>query len=59
VGYTLFVLKNNKLEAVKIKSIEIKDDINDVYNLKVDKLHNYFAEGVLCHNKPPSNPPAQ
>ncbi len=57
VGYTLFVLKDNKLKAVKIKSIEIKDNINDVYNLKVDKLHNYFAEGVLCHNKPPSNSP--
>ena len=54
VGDSLFLLKDNKLQAVKIKSIEIKDSLNDVYDLKVDKLHSYFAEGILCHNKPPN-----
>ena len=52
VGDNLFVLKENKLQAVKIKSIkELKNSINDVYNLHIDKLHNYFVEGILCHNR--------
>jgi ribosomal 50S subunit-recycling heat shock protein len=50
-GDNLFLLKDNKLQAVKIKSItEKKDSVNDVYNLNVKKWHNYFAEGILCHN---------
>ena len=53
VGDNLFLLKDNKLQAVKIKSIEVKDSINDVYNLHIEKLNTYFAEGILCHNKPP------
>jgi hypothetical protein len=51
VGDDLFLLKDNKLQAVKIQSITVKkDSVNDVYNLHVEKLHNYFAEGILCHN---------
>jgi hypothetical protein len=56
VGDSLFMLKDNKLQPVKIKAIEIKNEIVDVYNLHIDKLRNYFAEGILCHNsKPPED----
>ena len=38
------------LEQVKnIEEIKHKEKI-DVYDLEVDKIHNYFAEGILAHN---------
>jgi len=47
----LFFVKDNRLQPVKIKSIEFKRELADVYNLKVGKTHNFFAEGILFHNK--------
>ena len=35
----------------KIESIEQIDEPVTVYNIEVDKNHNYFAEGYLVHNK--------
>ena len=34
-----------------IDSIDKVDDKIDVYNIEVDDMHNYFAEGYLVHNK--------
>jgi len=50
VGDALFLLRDNKLQAVKIKTVEVRKERVDLYNLAVARLHNFFAEGVLCHN---------
>ena len=46
---------------IKIKKIEHFRKFVTVYNLEVEKPHNYFVEGILVHNKqaPPetANPP--
>lgn len=52
-GESLFVLAQGKLQATTIKSITVKNETVKVYNIEVAKTHNYFAEGILCHNKPP------
>ena len=50
-GDSVSVLNNKKLTQSKIARI-IKDTSTvDVYNLEVDGVHNYFAEGCLVHNK--------
>ena len=57
VGGIVHVLKENKLVDVAIKRITKKISSVDVYNIEADKTHNYFAEGILVHNKPiPSEP---
>lgn len=46
-------LLNSKKEAeplINIKKVKLKKSIN-VYDLEVKKYHNYFAEGILVHNK--------
>ena len=50
VGDNLFVEDGKELKTVKIKSIVSKKEIVDIYNIKVEKLHTYFAQGVLAHN---------
>lgn len=36
---------------MRIKSIKYRDTLEDfVYDLTVDKVHNYFAEDILVHN---------
>lgn len=35
---------------VFVESVERADTISYVYNLKIEKNHNYFAEGILVHN---------
>jgi len=42
---------NGRLEFVKIIKIKKAIDQQTVYNLEVDKLHNYFANDFLVHNK--------
>ncbi len=49
-GSFLFVFKDNKLKPVKVKSVERKKEKVDLYNIEVENLHNFFAEGILCHN---------
>ena len=39
---------------VAIQSIETVNEKVQTYNLEVDIYHNYFAEGILAHNKPPN-----
>lgn len=34
----------------KIKSIKILSEKKDVYDLKTQKNHNFFANGILVHN---------
>lgn len=41
---------NNDLELLKIKSVTLEDYEGWVYDLEVDKYHNYIAGGILCHN---------
>jgi hypothetical protein len=36
-----------------VNSVKTVEEKNKVYNLEVDGTHNYFAEGVLVHNKLP------
>jgi hypothetical protein len=35
----------------EVESIEFISSIDDVYNIEVSGNHNYYAEGVLVHNK--------
>jgi len=43
-----FLNKDNELvEIVDIKTVEEKVK---VYNATIDKFHNYFGAGMLCHN---------
>jgi hypothetical protein len=51
IGDTISILENKKLTSSKIVSIIRNNSSVDVYNLEVDKTHNYFAEGCLVHNK--------
>jgi len=43
-----FLNKDNKLVA--ITGIEKVEKKVEVYNFTVDKYHNYFGAGLLCHN---------
>lgn len=52
-GDALTVLSNDKITQTKIVSMKKHDTAVVVYNLEVDSVHNYFAEGYLVHNKPP------
>jgi len=42
-------------ELIEIDSIEYVDESVDVYNMHVSGYENYFAEGVLVHNKAMKN----
>jgi len=37
---------------IRVKEIHLIAESRPVYNFEVDGEHNYFAEGVLVHNKP-------
>ena len=42
---------DNILQASELKGIEIvKEDICNVYDLEVEDMHEFFANGVLVHN---------
>ncbi len=66
LGDSVLIFKDNQAQDVKIKMIEKKEGKIDLYNIEVDKTHNYFAEGILVHNKvnidvgcDPSDPPPE
>ena len=41
----------NTLQMFELKGIEIlKEDICNVYDLEVEDMHEFFANGVLVHN---------
>jgi ribonucleoside-diphosphate reductase alpha chain len=39
----------NKIKRIKIKKITHIEN-EDVYDINVDKNHNFFANGILVHN---------
>ena len=45
------ILINNEGKEISISSIEKVDGEVKVYNIHVDEYNNYFAGGVLVHNK--------
>jgi hypothetical protein len=51
LGDTLMDVSGND---IMIESIEVMDNPGTVYNLDVDTNHNYYADGILVHNKPPA-----
>ncbi len=44
------ILKGKQVVLDEIKSISIEDYKGDVYDLDVDILHNYSANGIIVHN---------
>jgi hypothetical protein len=52
VNYTLFTERG----SIKITRIEFIPESSTVYNFEVSDTHNYFANGVLVHNKTPPPP---
>lgn len=44
------VLEGDKVETDEIESIDIQDYQGKVYDLDVDILHNYVANGIVVHN---------
>ena len=50
------LLQDMNGQEVPVFSIYKVFDKQPTYNLKVDKYHTYYAEGVLVHNKDPPNP---
>ena len=56
VGDVCYYFKNNELTKVHIAKIENVEGGRMTYNLKeVENTHNYFANGILVHNKSPEN----
>ncbi|NER16774.1 DUF6443 domain-containing protein [Spongiivirga citrea] len=52
VGDIAYKLENNKLKELKIISIKILKKKEKTYNLSnVEDNHNFFANGVLVHNR--------
>jgi hypothetical protein len=51
VGDTLFLLNNEESELVKIESITEYTDNKSVYIFTVQDNHNFYANGILVHNK--------
>jgi RHS repeat-associated protein len=56
-GDVLLDEKFNEVKIGKIEKIESQNSIQ-VYNLEVEGEHNYYANGLLVHNKFSYNPPA-
>ncbi|HSW97198.1 MAG TPA: UvrD-helicase domain-containing protein [Candidatus Saccharimonadales bacterium] len=48
--YVPVVKDNNRAYYDEIISIERKGDTQDVYDLEVDKTHNFIANGIIVHN---------
>ncbi len=41
------------LRPLAVESIGVEADPLPIFNLTVDRCHDYFASGLLAHNKPP------
>jgi len=46
----LSIMANNDLQYEKIISIEIIEYDDYIYDLNIEKYHNYIAENLICHN---------
>jgi hypothetical protein len=56
IGDIVYVNVTGTVCREKIVSLSsYKSDLLPVYTLTVDRTHNYFAGGILCHNKPKEN----
>jgi hypothetical protein len=51
IGDTLFLLNNEENGMVKIESITEYTDNKPVYIFTVEDNHNFYANGILVHNK--------
>lgn len=52
--------KNISLASLNHKVIRVEDGgIQDVYNMEVDDVENFFGDGVVLHNCPITNQPDQ
>jgi hypothetical protein len=52
-GDRLVELSSGSLSTASIQAIEMSGEAVETFNLEVDEDHDYFAGGVLVHNKPP------
>lgn len=46
-----FILRNDKWEEINTIGIVRSDSEERVYNITVEKLHSYVANGIVVHNK--------
>ncbi len=52
VGDICLFISNNEIQEVKIMSIQITNRAEKTYNLSgIEGNHNFFANGILVHNK--------
>ena len=51
-GDSLVELSGDSPRATSIQAIEMSGEAVETFNLEVDADHDYFAGGVLVHNKP-------
>jgi DNA helicase-2/ATP-dependent DNA helicase PcrA len=49
-GMKLFVLQSGKVTLDEVISVDIEDQIVKVYDLEVEDLHHFAANGILTHN---------
>ena len=50
-NFVVEVAADNILQASELKGIEIvREDICNVYDIEVEDMHEFFANGVLVHN---------
>lgn len=50
IGDPLWVMSDNLLKSDNIKSVSPREDMCDVFNIEVDKVHTYISNGILSHN---------
>jgi DNA helicase II / ATP-dependent DNA helicase PcrA len=49
-GMEVLVLADGGFEAVRVDAVELEPYSGPVYDLEVDRVHTYVANGVLVHN---------
>lgn len=50
--------REHPLPPLNHKVVSVVDDgVDDVYNMEVDKIHNFFANGCIVHNCPKTGQP--
>jgi len=50
IGSLVAVYKYNELEFIPVSEIQILHHSDYVYDLEVEKYHNYVANNIVCHN---------
>ncbi len=49
-GMECAVLENNRIKKERIRKIEKERYEGEVYDLNIEKAHNFIAEGIVVHN---------